>query len=47
MELDEAAFEKTKDAEWPGAEDMYLNFVFFIKVLYALLGDGLMIAWSR
>ena len=44
MELDEAAFEKTKDAEWPGAEDMYLNFMFFIKVLSALFEDALMIA---
>jgi hypothetical protein len=33
LELDQAGFEASKDLPWPGAEDIYLNFLFFVKVL--------------
>jgi hypothetical protein len=32
LELDEAAFDATRNAEWPGAEEIYLNMLFFVKV---------------
>lgn len=31
LELDEEAFKATKDADYPGAEEIYLNFLFFAK----------------
>jgi uncharacterized protein YbjT (DUF2867 family) len=33
LELDQAGFEASKDLPWPGAEDIYFNFLFFVKVL--------------
>lgn len=32
LELDQAGFEATKDAPWPGANEIYLNMLFFVKV---------------
>ena len=31
LELDDEAFEATKDADYPSAEELYLNFLFFAK----------------
>ena len=31
MELDRKAFDETKDAPYPGADEMYLNLEFFVK----------------
>ena len=36
LELDQAAFEATKDAPWPGAEEIYLNMLFFVKVAFLI-----------
>jgi hypothetical protein len=33
LELDQAGFEASKNQPWPGAEDIYLNFLFFVTVL--------------
>ena len=33
MELDQAAFEATRNAPYPGAEETYLNMLFFVKVI--------------
>jgi hypothetical protein len=33
IELDEASFEATKDADYPSAEEFYLNFKFFVTVI--------------
>ena len=32
LELDQAAFDATKNAEWPRAEEIYLNMLLFVKV---------------
>ena len=32
MELDQASFEATRTAGYPGAEEFYLNMLFFVKV---------------
>jgi hypothetical protein len=32
LEWDEAAFDKSKDAGWPGAEEFYYNMKFFMNV---------------
>lgn len=32
-ELNEAGFEATKNAPYPGAEEIYLNMLFFVKVV--------------
>lgn len=32
MDLDQASFEATRTAGFPGAEEFYLNMVFFVKV---------------
>jgi len=47
MDLDQAGFERTKDGDYPGAAELYLNLLFFIKVARVLYGETLMVAWSR
>jgi len=32
MDLTMEEFEKTRYADWPGAEDIYLNMLFFVQV---------------
>lgn len=37
LELDEAAFEQTKHATWPGAEEFYYNMKLFMNVFPTLI----------
>lgn len=37
MEIDQAAFEESKNAPWPNAGEVYLNMLFFVKVCHRLL----------
>lgn len=44
MEPTEEEFEKSRYAQYPGAEDIYLNMLFFVKVV--LQFDVADVAWS-
>jgi len=46
MELDPEAFHKTRDAGYDGAEEFYLNFLFFVKVSYERQ-SWLTVEWTR
>jgi NmrA-like family len=37
LELDQAGFDASKNAPWPGAEEIYLNMLFFVKVCFLIL----------